>query len=83
MNVFFEFADSAVEQHEHKYLAIYGVKKYVAVNGFQSWAMLHSERVWAEEEDGVKYLKNRLTGSKDSPIDMKEFFLIKLRSQTL
>ena len=83
MNVYFEIADSAVERHEHKYLALYGVKKYVAVNGFQSWAMLHSERVWAEEEDGVRYLKNRTTGSKDSPIDMKEFFWIKLRSQPL
>jgi hypothetical protein len=83
MNVFFEIADAAVEEFDNKYLALYGVKKYVAVNGFQSWAMLHSERVWAEEEDGVRYLKNRTTGSKDSPIDMKEFFLIKLRSHKL
>jgi hypothetical protein len=83
MNVFFEIADSAVEQHEHKYLALYGVKKYVAVNGFQSWAMLHSERVWAEEEDGVSYLKNRTTGIKDLPIDMKEFFWVKLKSRPM
>jgi len=55
----------------------------VAVNGFQSWAMLHSERVWAEEEDGVRYLKNRTTGSKDSPIDMKEFVWVKLKSRPM
>ena len=83
MNVFFEIADSAVEGPGHKYLARYGAKSHVAVNGTESWAMLHSERVWAEEEDGVRYLKNRTTGSKDSPIDMKEFFWIKLRSQPL
>jgi hypothetical protein len=82
MNVFFEIADSAVERHRHKYLALYGVKKYVAINGLHSWTMLHSERVWAEE-DGVKYLKNRLTGSKDSPIDMKEFFWVKLKSRPM
>lgn len=83
MNVFFEIADAAVEGHGHKYLARYGAKSHVAVNGTDSWAMLHSDRVWAEEEAGVRYLKNRFTGSKDSQIDMKEFFLIKLRSHTL
>jgi hypothetical protein len=83
MNVFFELGDYAVKEFDNKYLALYSVKKYVAVNGFQSWAMLHSERVWAEEEDDVRYLKNRMTGSKDSPIDMKEFVWVKLKSRPL
>jgi hypothetical protein len=45
--------------------------------------MQMSERVWAEGKSGVRYLKNRRTGSKDSPIDMKEFFWIKLKSKTI
>ena len=82
MNVFFEIADWAVEQYGHKYLALYDVQS-VAISGHGAQTMQMSDRVWAEGKGGVKYLKNRLTGSKDSPIDMKEFFLIKLRSHTL
>jgi hypothetical protein len=82
MNVFFEIADWAVEEYGHKYLALYNVQ-YVAISGHGAQTMQMSERVWAEEKSGVKYLKNRLTGSKNSPIDMKEFVWVKLRSRTL
>jgi len=82
MNVFFEIADCAVEEYGHKYLALYDVQ-YVAISGHGAQTMQMSERVWAEEIGGVKYLKNRLTGSKNSPIDMKEFFWVKLRSKTI
>jgi hypothetical protein len=82
MNVFFEIADSAVEEFGHKYLALYNVES-VAISGHGAQRMQMSERVWAEGKSGVKYLKNRRTGSKDSPIDMKEFFWIKLRSKTI
>jgi len=83
MNVFFEIADCAVEEHGHKHLARYGAKSHVAVNGTESWAMLHSDRVWAEDEAGVRYLKNRIRHHIDIPVDMKEFFLVKLRSHKL
>jgi hypothetical protein len=57
--------------------------QYVAINGHGAQTMQMSERVWAEEDHGVRYLKNRTTGIKDSPIDMKEFFWIKLKSKTI
>jgi hypothetical protein len=82
MNVFFEIADCAVKEYGHKYLALYDVQS-VAISGYGAHTMQMSVRVWAEGKDGVKYLKNRFTGSKDSPIDMKEFFWIKLRSKTI
>ena len=82
MNVFFEIADCAVKEYGHKYLALYDVQS-VAISGHGAQTMQMSERVWAEEKSGVKYLKNRRTGSKDSPIDMKEFFWIKLKSKTI
>ena len=82
MNVFFEIADCAVEELGHKYLALYDVES-VAISGHGAQRMQMSERVWAEGKGGVRYLKNRFTGSKDSPIDMKEFFWVKLRSKTI
>jgi hypothetical protein len=82
MNVFFEIADCAVEEYGHKYLALYDVES-VAISGTGAQRMQMSERVWAEGKNGVRYLKNRFTGSKDSPIDMKEFFWVKLRSKTI
>jgi hypothetical protein len=39
--------------------------------------------MWAEEDDGVKFIKNRRTQRNNTPVDMKEFFWIKLRSQAL
>jgi hypothetical protein len=82
MNVFFEIADSAVEEFGHKYLALYDVQS-VAISGTGAQRMQMSERVWAEGKNGVRYLKNRTTSTKDSPIDMKEFFWVKLKSKTI
>jgi hypothetical protein len=55
----------------------------VAISGTGAHRMQVSERVWAEGKSGVRYLKNRFTGIKDSPIDMKEFFWVKLKSRPL
>ena len=83
MNVFFELADCAVKDFGGKYFALYNTHDVKVMMAPERYLMLYSERVWAEEEDGVSYLKNRFTGSKDSPMDMKEFFWIKLRSKTI
>jgi hypothetical protein len=80
MNVFFEIADCAVAEFGHKYLALYNVES-VAISGYGAQTMQMSERVWTEGKSGVKYLKNRRTGSKDSPRDMKEFVWVKLKSR--
>jgi hypothetical protein len=83
MNVFFELADCAVKDFGGKYFALYNTHKGKVVMAHERYLMSYSERVWAEEEDGVRYLKNRFTGVEDSPIDMKEFFWIKLKSKTI
>jgi hypothetical protein len=82
MNVFFEIADCAVKEFGHKYLALYDVQS-VAISGHGAQRMQLSERVWAEGKNGVKYLKNRVSSIENTPVDMKEFFWIKLRSYTL
>jgi hypothetical protein len=83
MNVFFELGDYAVKDFGGKYFALYNTPKIKVVTALERYLMMYSERVWAEEEDDVRYLKNRTTGIKDSPIDMKEFVWVKLKSQPM
>ena len=83
MNVFFELGDYAVKDFDGKYFALYNTHDVKVMMAPERYLMLYSERVWAEEEDDVRYLKNRTTGVKDSPIDMKEFVWVKLKSKTI
>jgi len=83
VNVFFELGDYAVKDFGGKYFALYNTHNGKVVTSLERYLMMYSERVWAEEKSGVKYLKNRLTGSKDSPIDMKEFVWVKLKSRPM
>jgi hypothetical protein len=88
MNVFFELGDYAVKDFGGKYFALYNTSKIKdskikVVTAHERYLMMYSERVWAEEEDDVRYLKNRMTGRKDSPIDMKEFVWVKLKSRPM
>ena len=80
MNVFFELADGVVEEYGHKYLALYNVRKSAVIGGAHRRLMLHSNRVWVEDDEGVRLMKDRWDGITDKPVDLKEFFWIKLRS---
>ena len=83
MNVFFEIADSAVDQYGHKYLALYDIRKSSVMGGLHRQVMLMSTRVWAEEDAGIRYIKNRYSEASTTPVDEREFFWIKLKSYTL
>jgi hypothetical protein len=85
VNVYFEIADIAVEKYGHKYIAIYDADNgNRPVPDRRLWEMkAFSDRMWSEEDDGVKFIKNRRTQRNNTPVDMKEFFWIKLRSQAL
>lgn len=84
-NVFFEIADEFVEKYGHKYLALYDADNLNNLSkGRRLWEITtFAERVWSEEDDSVKFIKNRRTEKNNTPVDMKEFFLIKLRSHKL
>ena len=85
MNVFFELADGVMCE-EGKYFAAYGVRKSAAIAGKYRVLMWNSTRAWAEEEDGnVRFLKHRYSDVSASvtPVDLKEFFWIKLKSKAL
>lgn len=85
VNVFFEIADTFVGKYRHKYLALYDADNMDNLaKGYRLWEMTrYAERVWSEEDDCVKFIKNRRTEKNNTPVDMKEFFWIKLRSQAL
>jgi hypothetical protein len=85
MNVFFEISDTFVEKYGHKYLAIYDADNVITPGASRRLYQIKafSDRMWSEEDDGVKFIKNRRTEKNNTPVDMKEFFWIKLRSQAL
>jgi hypothetical protein len=83
VNVFFELGDYAVKDFGGKYFALYNTHNGKVITALERYLMMYSERVWAEEEDDIRYLKNRTTGTKDSPIDMKEFVWVKLKSRPM
>ena len=83
MNVFFEISDSAVEDYGYKYLALYDTRKSAVIGGLYRQALLSSDRVWAEEDAGIRYIKNRYSEASTTPVDEREFFWIKLKSYTL
>jgi hypothetical protein len=85
VNVFFEISDTCVEKYGHKYIAVYDADNVNRLGESRRlWEITYfAERVWSEEDDGVKFIKNRRTAKNNTPVDMKEFFWIKLRSHAL
>lgn len=85
VNVFFEIADAFVGKYEHKHLALYDADNMNNLGKGRRFREITylSDRVWSEEDHGVKFIKNRRTEKNNTPVDMKEFFWIKLRSQAL
>ena len=42
--------------------------------------MLFSNRVWEDNNGTIRYVKHRYTGDLTTPVDLKEFMWIKLKS---
>jgi hypothetical protein len=59
-------------------------KSYVCEHDSDGWSVALARvslRVWEETSRGIRIVKNRF--SKDTTVDMKEFFLVKLSSREL
>lgn len=80
MNVFFELAEGVVEQQGGRYFALYDTRKSAIIGGAYRQLLLKSNRVWAEEEESVKFLKHRWEEASEAKVDMKEFMWVKLQS---
>ena len=91
MNLYFEFNDSAIGKRFSNFGATvpakYGVR-YCATDLpggplVPMKLMAFADRVWQEDEAGVKFIKNRNGFPETTRVDMKEFFWIKLKSTTV
>jgi len=83
VNVYFELADCVAKDIGGKYFALYNATKGEVMMAHERYLMLYSERVWAEDEDGVRFLKHRRQAAESAPVDEREFFWIRLRCQTV
>ena len=87
MNVYFELADCAVEDFGGKYFALYNIPKgqlmVAHLVSHERYLLMHSERVWAEEDHGVRFMKNRRQAAESTPVDQREFVWIKLKCRTV
>lgn len=82
-NLYYELSDSTVQQYGWKYLVAHDYK--MGHGTFRHYQlMMMSDRIWLEEGDNIKFIKNRFI-----PIDeainkpeLKEFMLVKLKAHT-
>jgi hypothetical protein len=72
---YYELSDAVMKSNPsafgHKYYVSTRVPYYVHTS--------FSERIWLEDENGVKLVKDRLTGQVGTQADLKEFMWIKLK----
>jgi hypothetical protein len=56
--------------------------KYITVTPSSIFGLsMHAERVWLEDETGIRFIKNRFTDPKTAHVDMQEFMWVKLSSK--
>lgn len=83
MNIFYELNSDnlsfSAEETGYRYWAQYDLMN--PGREHHHLAMLHSQRVWIEDESGIRFFKNRNYGNID--VDLKEFVFIKLKCRTL
>jgi hypothetical protein len=83
VNVYFELGDYAVKDFGGKYFALYDATEGEVMTAHERYLMMYSERVWAEEDRGVRFMKNRRQQAESAPVDIPEFFWIKLKCRTV
>jgi hypothetical protein len=88
MNYFFELAECMVGGNEvgypGRYFAVYNARKSAIVGGIRYAGMTRaSDRIWIEEDGSVRFLKHRYKEARTAVVDMKEFFWVKLKCQTV
>jgi hypothetical protein len=83
VNVYFELADCAVKDFGGKYFALYNATRGEVMMAHERYLMMYSDRVWAEEDHGVRFMKNRYEYANNAQVDIPEFFWIKLKCRTV
>ena len=83
MNVYFELADYVAKDMGGKYFALYNATRGEVMTVHERYLMMCSERVWAEEDHGVRFMKNRRQAAESAPVDEREFVWIRLQCRTV
>lgn len=83
MNAYFELSDAHAPAYVSKYFAAYDVRKSSVIGGAHRGFLIQSERVWLEDEKGVRFLKHRTEDVQTAVVDLKEFFWIKLKCKEI
>ena len=72
--------DSAARLNLPKYFTYHSTS--FGVHGKDN--LLHwADRIWIQDDQGIRYAKNRNSDPDTTPVDMKEFMWIKLKSETI
>lgn len=79
MNLFFEVIDRQTDTQ--KYFAVYNIAGGVVMNAACHRLMRIANRVWVEDDNSTWFVKNRV--SRITPVNMEEFFWVKLKSETV
>ncbi len=85
MNYYYEIADDKyMVQHDLKLETVIDPVTFQPVKRYRgNFQILYdATRVWAESEDGVKFVKHRFA-DKTAEVDLKEFMWIKLKAQEI
>jgi len=77
MNYYYELADSIVPKYGNKYFV---QNRLLNRSEHDKELMLCSDRVWAENNGHIYFVKNRFKSVNTAKVDMKEFFVVKLKS---
>jgi len=65
-----------------------GLPRYVTwkteeINTQRRWIYYIADRVWAQNDDGIRYTKHRLENLNTAKVNMEEFMWVKLKSKSI
>ena len=83
MNLFFELSQAMNSEHKH-FAAFNTVKpQYGSFPVRYHSIAAASDRIWLEDETGVRFLKHRWENQSTALVDPEEFMMIKLKSKQI
>lgn len=84
LNLYFELAENVeLPSVKGRYFVMHDKPAFERMPERYFRIAMHSIRIWAETGTSVKYIKNRIYSRDHVPVDMDEFFWIKLRAATI
>lgn len=87
MNLYFEYPDVCIGRRFSITGRTIPAKHCVRFNQLADTIpfglMFSANRIWQEDENGVKFVKHRDDNPTETPVDLKEFLWVKLSATTV